>query len=74
MESRGRSAAPSDRSVTGDTGESGLLIVSPRLGCIQVAKIHGRRGGRGEQGRVRGSEMAIAQQYSDTMNIYNQSG
>lgn len=65
----GRSAAPSDRSVTGDMGESGLLIVSLRLGCIQVAMIHW-----GGQKRVRESEMAIAQQYSDRMNIYNQSG
>lgn len=43
-----RSVAPFDRSVTGDTGESGLLIVSSRLGCIQVAVIHRR--GRAEEG------------------------
>lgn len=44
---RGVSPAPSDRSVTGDTGESGLLIVSLRQGCIQVGRIH-RRGGAEE--------------------------
>lgn len=44
----GRSAAPFDRSVTGDTGESGLLIVSSRFGCVQVAVMHGR--GRAEEG------------------------
>lgn len=61
--------APFDRSVTGDTGESGLLIVSLRPGCIQVARIH-RRGERGEGFMG----LAIAQRHSDTMNIYNQSG
>lgn len=44
----GVSAAPSDRGVTGDTGESDLLIVSLRLGCIQVGRIHRR--GRAEEG------------------------
>ncbi len=38
----GEPAAPSDHSVAEDTGESGLLIVSLRLGCKQVARIHGR--------------------------------
>lgn len=51
----GRSAALFDRSVTGDTGEPGLLIVSSRLGCVQVAVIRGEGGG--EQKRVHGSEM-----------------
>lgn len=37
-----------DHSVTGDTGESGLLIVSLRPGYIQVGMIHRR----GEQRRV----------------------
>jgi len=67
---RGRSAAPFDRRDPGDTGESGLLIVSSRLGCIRVAVM--RRRGRAEE--VRGSKMANAQHYSETMNIYNQSG
>lgn len=35
--------APFDHSVTGDTGESGLLIVLLRPGCIEVAMIHRRR-------------------------------
>lgn len=35
--------APFDHSVTGDTGESGLLIVLLGPGCIQVAMIHRRR-------------------------------
>lgn len=59
------STAPFDRSVTEDTRDSGLLIVSLRPGCIQVALV---------QRRVHGSEMAIAQQRTDTRNIYNQSG
>ncbi len=66
-----RSAAPSDRSVTGDTGESGLLIVSLRLGCIQVARIHRRRESR--RGFM-GLKWQLQDKYSDTMNIYNQSG
>lgn len=40
--------APFDHGVTGDTGESSLLIVSLRPGCIQVAMIHRR--GRAEEG------------------------
>ncbi len=67
----GEPAAPSDHTVTKNTGELGLLIVSLRPGCKQVARIHRRRRGHG---RVHRSEMAIAQQYSDALNIYNQSG
>lgn len=45
---RGRSAAPFDRIVTEDTGDSSLLIVSLRPGCTQVAMIHRR--GTAEEG------------------------
>lgn len=49
------STAPFDRSVTEGTGESGLLIVSLRPGCIQVAMIHREGVGGGSSAQRRGS-------------------
>jgi len=65
----GRSAGLFDRIVTEDTRESGLLIVSLRRGCIQIAMVYRR----GEGGRRKGIMGLKWQPYSDTMSIYNQS-
>ena len=69
--SRGGSPAPFDRSVAEDTGESGLLIVSLRPGCIQGAVMH--RSSRTERGFT-GLKWQLPKRRADTMNIYNQSG